>query len=64
MKRKRACIMEIFFEMKGIFQLKGIEKISPKDKGMTAVSVLQSMVDDCMVVCEDQNTRQELDFPW
>lgn len=56
--------MEIFFEMKGIFQLKGIEKISPKDKGMTAVSVLQSMVDDCMVVCEDQNTRQELDFPW
>ncbi|XP_061440559.1 meiotic nuclear division protein 1 homolog isoform X3 [Rhineura floridana] len=38
--------------MKDVFQLKDIEKIAPKEKGITAMSVkevLQSLVDDSMV---------------
>ncbi|XP_078397723.1 meiotic nuclear division protein 1 homolog [Cetorhinus maximus] len=49
---KRTRMMEIFFETKGVFQLKDLEKIAPKEKGITSMSVkevLQSLVDDGMV---------------
>ncbi|XP_067864080.1 meiotic nuclear division protein 1 homolog isoform X2 [Heptranchias perlo] len=45
-------MMEIFFETKDVFQLKDLEKIAPKEKGITSMSVkevLQSLVDDAMV---------------
>uniref|UniRef100_A0A8D0HD91 Meiotic nuclear divisions 1 n=1 Tax=Sphenodon punctatus TaxID=8508 RepID=A0A8D0HD91_SPHPU len=45
-------MMEIFFETNDVFQLKDIERIAPKEKGITAMSVkeiLQSLVDDGMV---------------
>ncbi|XP_056658756.1 meiotic nuclear division protein 1 homolog isoform X2 [Monodelphis domestica] len=48
-------MMEIFFETKDVFQLKDMEKIAPKEKGITAMSVkevLQSLVDDGMVDSE------------
>ncbi|EDL15412.1 meiotic nuclear division protein 1 homolog isoform X1 [Mus musculus] len=48
-------MMEIFFETKDVFQLKDLEKLAPKEKGITAMSVkevLQSLVDDGMVDCE------------
>ncbi|XP_064918807.1 meiotic nuclear division protein 1 homolog isoform X2 [Columba livia] len=51
-EEKRVRMMEIFFETKDVFQLKDIEKIAPKEKGITSVSVkeiLQSLVDDGMV---------------
>ncbi|CAI5784227.1 meiotic nuclear division protein 1 homolog isoform X1 [Podarcis muralis] len=51
-EEKRTRMMEIFFETKDVFQLKDIEKIAPKEKGITAMSVkevLQSLVDDSMV---------------
>ncbi|XP_060003796.1 meiotic nuclear division protein 1 homolog isoform X1 [Lagenorhynchus albirostris] len=54
-EEKRARMMEIFFETKDVFQLKDMEKIAPKEKGITAMSVkevLQSLVDDGMVDCE------------
>lgn len=52
-------MMEIFFESKDVFQLKDIEKIAPKSKGITPMSVkevLQSLVDDNMVDCERLGT--------
>ncbi|XP_077461518.1 meiotic nuclear division protein 1 homolog isoform X2 [Stigmatopora argus] len=52
-------MMEIFFETKDVFQLKDIEKIAPKTKGITLMSVkdvLQSLVDDNMVDCERLGT--------
>ncbi|KAH1170069.1 meiotic nuclear division protein 1 homolog [Mauremys mutica] len=51
-EEKRTRMMEIFFETKDVFQLKDMEKIAPKEKGITAMSVkeiLQSLVDDGMV---------------
>uniref|UniRef100_A0A2K5Y162 Meiotic nuclear division protein 1 homolog n=1 Tax=Mandrillus leucophaeus TaxID=9568 RepID=A0A2K5Y162_MANLE len=48
-------IMKIFKHTKDVFQLKDLEKIAPKEKGITAMSVkevLQSLVDDGMVDCE------------
>uniref|UniRef100_A0A663LNF4 Meiotic nuclear divisions 1 n=1 Tax=Athene cunicularia TaxID=194338 RepID=A0A663LNF4_ATHCN len=51
-EEKRVRMMEIFFETKDVFQLKDLEKIAPKEKGITSVSVkeiLQSLVDDGMV---------------
>ncbi|NWU59782.1 MND1 protein, partial [Dromas ardeola] len=51
-EEKRVRMMEIFFETKDVFQLKDIEKIAPKEKGITSMSVkeiLQSLVDDGMV---------------
>uniref|UniRef100_A0A8V0YPU9 Meiotic nuclear division protein 1 homolog n=1 Tax=Gallus gallus TaxID=9031 RepID=A0A8V0YPU9_CHICK len=53
-EEKRARMMEIFFETKDVFQLKDIEKIASKDKGiskssMSVKEVLQSLVDDGMV---------------
>ncbi|XP_038647953.1 meiotic nuclear division protein 1 homolog [Scyliorhinus canicula] len=51
-EEKRTRMMEIFFETKDVFQLKDLEKIAPKEKGITLMSVkevLQSLVDDGMV---------------
>ncbi|XP_078269011.1 meiotic nuclear division protein 1 homolog isoform X2 [Rhinoraja longicauda] len=45
-------MMEIFFETQDVFQLKDLEKIAPKEKGITLMSVkevLQSLVDDALV---------------
>ncbi|XP_062055253.1 meiotic nuclear division protein 1 homolog [Lepus europaeus] len=54
-EEKRTRMMGIFFETKDVFQLKDMEKIAPKEKGVTALSVkdgLQSLVDDGLVGCE------------
>ncbi|XP_073432489.1 meiotic nuclear division protein 1 homolog isoform X3 [Dendrobates tinctorius] len=54
-EEKRTKMMEIFFESKDVFQLKDLEKIAPKQKGITSMSVkdvLQSLVDDGMVDSE------------
>ncbi|XP_015681215.1 meiotic nuclear division protein 1 homolog isoform X1 [Protobothrops mucrosquamatus] len=54
-EEKRTRMMEIFFETKDVFQLKDIEKIASKEKGITSMSVkdiLQSLVDDGMVDTE------------
>ncbi|XP_054460636.1 meiotic nuclear division protein 1 homolog [Anoplopoma fimbria] len=59
LEEKRTRMMEIFFETKDVFQLKDIEKIAPKTKGITPMSVkdvLQSLVDDSMVDCERVGT--------
>uniref|UniRef100_A0A672NY25 Meiotic nuclear divisions 1 homolog (S. cerevisiae) n=1 Tax=Sinocyclocheilus grahami TaxID=75366 RepID=A0A672NY25_SINGR len=53
--KKRSRMMEICFETKDAFQLKDIEKIAPKSRGITSMSVkevLQSLVDDNMVDTE------------
>ncbi|XP_014677446.1 PREDICTED: meiotic nuclear division protein 1 homolog [Priapulus caudatus] len=52
-------MMEIFFEKKDCFQLKELEKIGPKEKGITSMSVkevVQSLVDDGMVDSEKIGT--------
>lgn len=49
---KRKGMMEIFYEKKDFFQLKELEKIAPKEKGIVQGSVkdvIQSLVDDGMV---------------
>uniref|UniRef100_A0A8C6PLQ6 Meiotic nuclear division protein 1 homolog n=1 Tax=Nothobranchius furzeri TaxID=105023 RepID=A0A8C6PLQ6_NOTFU len=59
LEEKRTRMMEIFFESKDVFQLKDIEKIAPKSKGitpMTVKEVLQSLVDDNMVDTERVGT--------
>ncbi|XP_072526700.1 meiotic nuclear division protein 1 homolog isoform X2 [Salminus brasiliensis] len=59
LEEKRTRMMEIFFETKDVFQLKDIEKIAPKSKGITPMSVkevLQSLVDDNMVDSERVGT--------
>uniref|UniRef100_A0AAY4A9D8 Meiotic nuclear division protein 1 homolog n=1 Tax=Denticeps clupeoides TaxID=299321 RepID=A0AAY4A9D8_9TELE len=59
LEEKRSRMMEIFFETKDVFQLKDIEKIAPKSKGITPMSVkevLQSLVDDNMVDSERVGT--------
>ncbi|XP_051941210.1 meiotic nuclear division protein 1 homolog isoform X2 [Hippocampus zosterae] len=59
LEEKRSRMMEIFFETKDVFQLKDIEKIAPKTKGITTMTVkevLQSLVDDNMVDCERLGT--------
>ncbi|XP_077996178.1 meiotic nuclear division protein 1 homolog [Glandiceps talaboti] len=52
LEEKRSRMMEIFYEKKDFFQLKELEKIGPKEKGITSMSVkdvVQSLVDDAMV---------------
>ncbi|XP_072320191.1 meiotic nuclear division protein 1 homolog [Eucyclogobius newberryi] len=59
LEEKRMRMLEIFFESKDVFQLKDIEKIAPKSKGITPMSVkevLQSLVDDNMVDSERVGT--------
>lgn len=51
-EEKRKAMLEIFYEKKEFFQLKDLERIGPKEKGIVVQSVkdvLQSLVDDCMV---------------
>ena len=52
MEEKRKRMMEIFYESKDVFLLKDIEKIAPKNKGITSMSVkdvLMSLVHDGLV---------------
>jgi len=59
LEEKRTRMMEIFFEKKEFFHLKELEKIAPKQKGITPMSVkevVQSLVDDDLVVCEKVGT--------
>ncbi|EDO47457.1 predicted protein [Nematostella vectensis] len=56
---KRHRLQELFFEKKDFFQLKELEKIAPKEKGITSMSVkevLQSLVDDGLVDTEKIGT--------
>ncbi|GIY04044.1 meiotic nuclear division protein 1 homolog [Caerostris extrusa] len=51
-EEKRNRMLEIFYEKKDVYQLKDLEKICPKEKGIVAQSVkdvLQSLVDDGLV---------------
>jgi len=55
LEEKRQKMLEIFYEKKMFFQLKELEKIAPKEKGITPMSVkevLQSLVDDNLVDAE------------
>ncbi|CAG8590950.1 2291_t:CDS:2, partial [Paraglomus occultum] len=56
-KRKR--LEDLFHERKEFFQLKELEKIAPKEKGIvsqTVKDILQSLVDDNLVQCEKIGT--------
>lgn len=56
-KRKR--MEEFFHEKQDFFQLKDLEKMVPKEKGIVAQTVkevLQSLVDDSLVTCEKIGT--------
>ncbi|XP_064108601.1 meiotic nuclear division protein 1 homolog [Macrobrachium nipponense] len=51
-EEKRTKIMELFYEKKDFFQLKELEKLGPKEKGVISQSVkdvVQSLVDDGMI---------------
>ncbi|KAG7153966.1 meiotic nuclear division protein 1 homolog [Homarus americanus] len=51
-EEKRQKMMELFYEKKEFFQLKELEKLGPKEKGVIAQAVkdvVQSLVDDAMV---------------
>ncbi|KAL7646460.1 UNVERIFIED_CONTAM: hypothetical protein RMT77_003373 [Armadillidium vulgare] len=51
-EEKRQKVMEIFYEKKDFFQLKELERIAPKEKGVISQSVkdiVQSLVDDGLV---------------
>ncbi|XP_063277325.1 meiotic nuclear division protein 1 homolog [Prinia subflava] len=65
-EEKRARMMEIFFETKDVFQLKDLEKIAPKEKGITKSStsrkeILQGLVCDGMV---DTDRIGTLNYFW
>ncbi|XP_025090533.1 meiotic nuclear division protein 1 homolog isoform X1 [Pomacea canaliculata] len=56
---KRDRMIELFFEKKDFFQLKDLEKMAPKEKGITAQTVkevLQSLVNDGLVDSEKIGT--------
>ncbi|GBN59189.1 Meiotic nuclear division protein 1 [Araneus ventricosus] len=58
-EEKRNRMLEIFYEKKDVYQLKDLEKICPKEKGIVAQSVkdvLQSLVDDGLVDSEKVGT--------
>lgn len=51
-EEKRTRMLQLFYEKKDFFQLKELEKIAPKEKGIITQSVkdvVQSLVDDGMV---------------
>ena len=59
LEEKRKKMMEIFYETKDVFLLKDLEKIAPKSKGITPMSVkdvVTSLVDDCLVDSEKIGT--------
>ena len=52
LEEKRKKMMEIFYESKDVYLLKDLEKIAPKLKGITSMSVkdvVTSLVDDGLV---------------
>ena len=52
LEEKRTRMLAIFHDSKDVFTLKDLEKIAPKEKGITLQSVkdvVQSLVDDNMV---------------
>ncbi|XP_068750354.1 meiotic nuclear division protein 1 homolog [Montipora capricornis] len=52
LEEKRTRLLELFYEKKDFFLLKELEKIAPKEKGITSMSVkevVQSLVDDNLV---------------
>ncbi|XP_063365325.1 meiotic nuclear division protein 1 homolog [Cydia amplana] len=58
-EEKRTKMLEIFHNSKDFFQLKELEKIAPKEKGITMQSVkevVQSLVDDHLVDSEKIGT--------
>ncbi|XP_028163714.1 meiotic nuclear division protein 1 homolog [Ostrinia furnacalis] len=58
-EEKRIRMLEIFHNSKDFFQLKELEKIAPKEKGITMQSVkevIQSLVDDHLVDSEKIGT--------
>jgi len=59
LEEKRKKMMELFYETKDVFLLKDLEKIAPKLKGITSMSVkdvVTSLVDDNMVDSEKIGT--------
>lgn len=51
-EEKRQRLLQLFYERKEVFQLKELEKIAPKEKGIVAQSVkdvVQSLVDDDLI---------------
>ncbi|XP_023216423.1 meiotic nuclear division protein 1 homolog isoform X2 [Centruroides sculpturatus] len=51
-EEKRQRMLQLFYERKEVFQLKELEKIAPKEKGIVSQSVkdvVQSLVDDGLV---------------
>jgi len=55
LEEKRKKMMELFYESKDVFLLKDLEKLAPKLKGITSMSVkdvVTSLVDDGMVDTE------------
>ena len=59
LEEKRKKMMEIFYETKDVFLLKDLEKIAPKMKGITSMSVkdvVTSLVDDGLVDTEKIGT--------
>lgn len=58
-EEKRTRMLDIFYEKKDVFQLKELEKIAPKEKGIVTQSVkdvVQSLVDDGLVDTEKIGT--------
>ncbi|XP_006885459.1 PREDICTED: meiotic nuclear division protein 1 homolog [Elephantulus edwardii] len=49
-EEKRTRMMEIFFETKDVFQLKDMEKIAPKEKGITAMSVKEVLQNNIFAI--------------
>ncbi|KAI1301459.1 Meiotic nuclear division protein 1 -like protein [Halotydeus destructor] len=59
LEEKRKKLNEIFVDTKDVFQLKEVEKIGSKSKGLNSMQIkeiLQSLVDDNMVECEKIGT--------
>ncbi|VDK79664.1 unnamed protein product [Cylicostephanus goldi] len=59
LEEKRAKMLELFYETQEFYQMKELEKIAPKKKGIIAQSVkevTQSLVDDGLVECEKIGT--------
>uniref|UniRef100_A0A915BGC9 Meiotic nuclear division protein 1 homolog n=1 Tax=Parascaris univalens TaxID=6257 RepID=A0A915BGC9_PARUN len=59
MDEKRTRLLQLFYESKEFFQMKELEKIAPKQKGIVAQSVreiTQLLVDEGLVECEKIGT--------
>jgi len=58
-EEKKVKVHEIFLQRKDVFQLKEIEKIASKEKGINSMlvkDIVQSLVDDSLVDCEKIGT--------